>query len=568
MEFTNNINGVLKLFLKQKQYNRDRLAELDLKAKAANKTFSDFCYDNDIVDQKDFLVFLERNLGIELLDVSTLSEPALPVIAGLTESLFQQHNFLPVQFNEKKLSIVTSNPLNDRFFSELKAILNIETLEVLSGEYSKIKGKLTKYLDQGYGIDEFDEDELEDLDVAMPTVEKEEDGNSNDAPIVKFVNKMLFDAISMGASDLHFEPYENEYRIRFRVDGVLKEISKPKISLKNHISARLKVISGMDIAEKRRPQDGRIKLKYKRENIDFRVNSLPTLYGEKLVLRILDSKSAQMGIDMLGYEPVQKDMYMEALSKPQGMILVTGPTGSGKTVSLYTGLNILNEPTTNISTAEDPVEINLTGVNQVNINVKSGMTFASALRAFLRQDPDIIMVGEIRDLETAEISIKAAQTGHMVMSTLHTNSASETITRLRNMGVPSYNVASTLNLIIAQRLVRRLCPHCKEPLDINENALRELGFVDEDFQNEFTIYEPNPEGCSSCSVGGYKGRAGVYEVVKITKEISKLILDNVDSLTMNEEFKKLGFIDLRRAALLKAKAGLTSLAEIGRVTIE
>ncbi len=261
-------------------------------------------------------------------------------------------------------------------------------------------------------------------------------------------------------------------------------------------------------------------------------------------------------------------MYMEALSKPQGMILVTGPTGSGKTVSLYTGLNILNEPTTNISTAEDPVEINLTGVNQVNINVKSGMTFASALRAFLRQDPDIIMVGEIRDLETAEISIKAAQTGHMVMSTLHTNSASETITRLRNMGVPSYNVASTLNLIIAQRLVRRLCPHCKEPLDINENALRELGFVDEDFQNEFTIYEPNPEGCSSCSVGGYKGRAGVYEVVKITKEISKLILDNVDSLTMNEEFKKLGFIDLRRAALLKAKAGLTSLAEIGRVTIE
>lgn len=567
MEFTNNINGVLKLFLKQKKYTSEKLVELEQKAKSSGKNFSDFCYANNVVDQKDFLVFLERNLGIELLDVDTLEESSLPVIAGLTENIFHQNNFLPIQFNDKKIAIVTSNPLNDRFFSELKAMLSVESIEVLSGEYDKIKGKLNKYLDQGYGIDEFDEDELDDLDVAMPAVEKEEDGNSNDAPIVKFVNKMLFDAISMGASDLHFEPYENEYRIRFRIDGVLREVSKPKIGLKNHISARLKVISGMDIAEKRKPQDGRIKLKYKRENIDFRVNSLPTLYGEKLVLRILDSKSAQMGIDMLGYEPEQKDMYMEALQKPQGMILVTGPTGSGKTVSLYTGLNILNEPTTNISTAEDPVEINLTGINQVNINVKSGMTFASALRAFLRQDPDIIMVGEIRDLETAEISIKAAQTGHMVMSTLHTNSASETITRLRNMGVPSYNVASTLNLIIAQRLVRRLCSHCKVPLDINENALKELGFTDEDFKDDFTIYEPNQDGCQHCS-SGYKGRAGVYEVVKITKEISKLILDNVDSLTMNEEFKRLGFIDLRRAALLKAKAGLTSLAEVGRVTIE
>lgn len=567
MEFTNNINGVLKLFLKQKHYDRDKLLNFEKKAKEENKTFSDYCYDHAIVDQNDFLVFIERNLGIELLDVDTIEDGSLPVVAGLTEALFNEHNFLPIQLSDTKVSIVTSNPLNDRFFSELRAILGIDKVEVFSGEYAKIKEKLVKYLDQGYGIDEFDEDELDDLDVAMPTVEKETEGNSNDAPIVKFVNKMLFDAISMGASDLHFEPYENEYRIRFRIDGVLREISKTRVELKNHISARLKVISGMDIAEKRKPQDGRIKLKYKRENIDFRVNSLPTLYGEKLVLRILDSKSAQMGIDMLGYEPEQKDMYMEALGKPQGMILVTGPTGSGKTVSLYTGLNILNEPTTNISTAEDPVEINLTGVNQVNINVKSGMTFATALRAFLRQDPDIIMVGEIRDLETAEISIKAAQTGHMVMSTLHTNSAAETITRLRNMGVPSYNVASTLNLIIAQRLVRRLCSNCREPLDINEKALREMGFVDADFEEGFTIYEPNKDGCGSCS-GGYKGRAGVYEVVKVTKDISKLILDNVDSLTMNEEFKKLGFIDLRRAALLKAKAGLTSLAEVGRVTIE
>jgi len=326
-------------------------------------------------------------------------------------------------------------------------------------------------------------------------------------------------------------------------------------------------MSGMDIAEKRKPQDGRIKIKIGRDAIDFRVNTLPTLFGEKIVLRILDSNSAKMGIEKLGYEKHQEDMFLNALTKPQGMILVTGPTGSGKTVSLYTGLNILNKSETNISTAEDPVEINLTGINQVNINNRAGMDFSSALRAFLRQDPDVIMVGEIRDLETAEISIKAAQTGHMVMSTLHTNNAAETITRLRNMGVPSYNVATSVNLIIAQRLVRRLCDKCKVPFDIPSEALKELGFNDEQLETDFTVYEPFKEGCSSCS-NGYKGRAGVYEVVEINKNISKLILDDADSLKINQMMRDEGFIDLRQAALLKVMDGITSLAEVSRVTIE
>ncbi len=377
---------------------------------------------------------------------------------------------------------------------------------------------------------------------------------------------MLLDAIKGASSDLHFEPYEKMYRVRFRTDGILHEVARPPVNLGNRLAARLKVMSEMDISERRVPQDGRIKMKLsKTRAIDFRVNTLPTLWGEKVVLRILDPSQAKMGIDQLGYEPDQKALYMSALEQPQGMVLVTGPTGSGKTVSLYTGLNILNTPERNISTAEDPVEINLEGVNQVNVNPKVGLNFASALRAFLRQDPDIIMVGEIRDLETAEIAIKAAQTGHMVMSTLHTNSASETLTRLRNMGVPAFNLATSVNLIIAQRLARRLCPECKQEIDVPREALKEEGFTDADIDEGFRVYVPNAEGCGKCS-GGYKGRVGVYEVVKITPKMARIIMEDGNAIDLADAARSEGFNDLRRSGLLKVMQGVTSLAEIDRVT--
>ncbi|MGL4834147.1 MAG: type IV-A pilus assembly ATPase PilB, partial [Shewanella sp.] len=387
---------------------------------------------------------------------------------------------------------------------------------------------------------------------------------SEDAPIVIYINKILTDAIRKGASDLHFEPYEKRYRIRFRIDGILHEVSEPPISLAGRLSARLKVMSKLDIAERRLPQDGRIKMKLSRtKSIDFRVSSLPTLWGEKIVMRILDSSSAQLGIEKLGYEPDQEKLYLDMLAKPQGMILVTGPTGSGKTVSLYTGLNILNTAERNISTAEDPVEINLEGVNQVHINLKAGLTFASALRSFLRQDPDVVMVGEIRDLETAEIAIKAAQTGHLVLSTLHTNSAAETLTRLINMGVPGYNIASSVNLIIAQRLARRLCPVCKQVEDIPQDELLRLGFTDAQISKGFKAYKP--VGCDLCS-GGYKGRVGIYEVMKMSDEIARAIMEGGNSLQMAELAKSQGMRDLRESGLLKVIQGVTSITEVNRVT--
>ncbi|MGO1251285.1 type IV-A pilus assembly ATPase PilB, partial [Psychrobacter sp.] len=388
-----------------------------------------------------------------------------------------------------------------------------------------------------------------------------------EAPVVKFINKMLVDAIRMGASDLHFEPYEKTFRVRFRVDGVMQKMANPPVQLASKIAARLKVMSQMDISERRIPQDGRIKLKLsKSKAIDFRVNSLPTLFGEKIVLRILDPSSAMLGIDALGYEPDQKKWFLETLHKPQGMVLITGPTGSGKTVSLYTGINILNTGATNISTAEDPVEINLEGINQVNVNPKVGLTFATALKSFLRQDPDIVMVGEIRDIETAEIAVKAAQTGHLVLSTLHTNSAPETLTRLRNMGVASFNIATSVNLVIAQRLARRLCQNCKKPVDIPRPSLLELGFTDADLDDpENTIYEP--VGCNECREG-YKGRVGIYEVMKVTPEISHIIMEDGNALDIKEAALKSGFRDLRHSGILKALQGVTSIQEMLRVTSE
>ena len=378
---------------------------------------------------------------------------------------------------------------------------------------------------------------------------------------------MLLDAIKGGASDIHFEPYEKIYRVRFRTDGILFEVTRPPVNIGSRLAARLKVMSEMDISERRMPQDGRIRMKLsKTRTIDFRVNTLPTLWGEKVVLRILDPSSAKMGIDELGYEPEQRQLFMDALHQPQGMVLVTGPTGSGKTVSLYTGLNILNTIERNIATAEDPVEINLEGVNQVNVNHRVGLNFATALRSFLRQDPDVVMVGEIRDLETAEISIKAAQTGHMVLSTLHTNSAAETLTRLRNMGVPAFNLATSVNLIIAQRLARRLCPNCKKAIAVPHEVLVAEGFTPEDIAEGLVIFHPNPTGCEKCN-HGYKGRVGSYEVVKITKELSNIIMEDGNSIEIALQARRQGFNDLRRSGLIKVKAGMTSLAEVNRVTM-
>lgn len=504
--------------------------------------------------------------GEPLFDISAY-DPAQILRDAIDEKLITKYRILPIFKNSSILYVATSNPTNIEAIDAVRfsTKLNIETIIV---EHNKLE----KLIEQNFTEEstfEFDEDFDLDVDVEStdPNKEDDESNKGDEAPIVKYINKLLIDAIRMGASDLHFEPYEKIYRVRYRVDGVLRQIATPPLQLANRLSSRLKVMSQMDISEKRVPQDGRIKLKLsKNKAIDFRVNSLPTLFGEKLVLRILDPSSAMLGIDALGYEPEQKDLFMQALDKPQGMLLITGPTGSGKTVSLYTGLNILNREDTNISTAEDPVEINLQGINQVNVNNKVGLTFSAALKSFLRQDPDIVMVGEIRDLETAEIAIKAAQTGHMVMSTLHTNSAPETLTRLRNMGVPSFNIATSVNLVIAQRLARRLCSQCKKPADIPKQSLLEMGFTETDLQQpEFQIYEP--VGCNECREG-YKGRVGIYEVMKVTPEISRIIMEDGNALEIADASARAGFNNLRRSGLIKVMQGVTSLQEVNRVTSE
>jgi len=504
--------------------------------------------------------------GEPLFDISAY-DPAQILRDAIDEKLITKYRILPIFKNSSMLYIAISNPTNIEAIDAVRfsTKLNIETIIV---EHNKLE----KLIEQNFTEEstfEFDEDFDLDVDVESADPNKEEDDSNKgeEAPIVKYINKLLIDAIRMGASDLHFEPYEKIYRVRYRVDGVLRQIATPPLQLATRLSSRLKVMSQMDISEKRVPQDGRIKLKLsKNKAIDFRVNSLPTLFGEKLVLRILDPSSAMLGIDALGYEPEQKELFMQALDKPQGMLLITGPTGSGKTVSLYTGLNILNREDTNISTAEDPVEINLQGINQVNVNNKVGLTFSAALKSFLRQDPDIVMVGEIRDLETAEIAIKAAQTGHMVMSTLHTNSAPETLTRLRNMGVPSFNIATSVNLVIAQRLARRLCSQCKKPADIPKQSLLEMGFTETDLQQpEFQIYEP--VGCNECREG-YKGRVGIYEVMKVTPEISRIIMEDGNALEIADASARAGFNNLRRSGLVKVMQGVTSLQEVNRVTSE
>ena len=487
--------------------------------------------------------------------------------------LIRKHQALPIFKRGNRLFIAIADPTNLHALDEIKFHTGLNTESILVSA-DKLQRKIDSYLQQeeeplGSGLSEIDTDGLDSLDIEAVTEDSGEGPDTSEvdeAPVVRFINKVLLDAIRSGSSDIHFEPYEKIYRVRFRTDGILREVARPPVNLTTRIAARLKVMSQMDLSERRIPQDGRIKMKIsKTRAIDFRVNTLPTLWGEKIVLRILDPSSAKLGIDALGYEDDQKRMYLETLEQPQGMILVTGPTGSGKTVSLYTGLNILNTIERNISTAEDPVEINLEGINQVNVNLKVGLGFPEALRSFLRQDPDVIMVGEIRDLETASIAIKAAQTGHLVLSTLHTNSAAETLTRLLNMGVPTFNVATTVSLIIAQRLARRLCPHCKKTANnIPRDVLIEEGFEDIGIPiDQIKLFDPS--GCDKCT-DGYKGRVGVYEVVRITPEISRIIMSGGNSIEIADAAKRAGFNNLRISALRKTAIGLTSLAEANRVT--
>lgn len=501
--------------------------------------------------------------GIPFLDISTIDKESQP--RGLvSEKLMRQHSALPLWRRGNKLFVGISDPTNHQAITDIQFSTGLTTEAILI-EDDKLTSAIEKFLDNHAGMGD-----LADVDLGLEVETADESKESSiagqdadDAPVVRFVNKMLLDAIRLGSSDLHFEPYEKIFRVRLRTDGILHEVAKPPTHLAARIAARLKVMASLDISERRKPQDGRIKLRIsKNRAIDFRVNTLPTLWGEKIVMRILDPSSAQMGIDALGYEPEQKALYLEALSKPQGMILVTGPTGSGKTVSLYTGLNILNTVNINISTAEDPVEINLEGINQVNVNPRQGMDFSQALRAFLRQDPDVIMVGEIRDLETAEIAIKASQTGHMVLSTLHTNSAAETLTRLHHMGVAAFNIATAINLIIAQRLARKLCTHCKREVDIPRETLIAEGFP-ESKVGTFKLY--SPVGCEHCNAG-YKGRVGIYEVVKSTPALERIIMAEGNSIEISEQMRKDGFNDLRTSGLMKAMQGVTSLEEINRVT--
>ena len=524
-----------------------------------------YLVDNKLAKARDIAVCAAEEFGDPLLDLAALDLTALSrELVG--EALITKHNVLPLMKRGSRLFIAVADPTNLQALDDIRFNTGLNT-EAIVVEADKLAQAIEKFLSQSESkaFEGLDSD-LENLETEAGTDEPggaADTIGSDDAPIVRFVNKLLLDAVKGGSSDLHFEPYEKTYRVRFRTDGMLHEVTKAPVAQAGKISARLKIMANLDISERRVPQDGRIKMKIsKTKSIDFRMNTCPTLWGEKIVLRILDADSAKIGIESLGFEPKQKELYMAALDKPQGMLLVTGPTGSGKTVTLYTGVNILNEVHRNISTAEDPVEINFEGINQVNVNPKQGMDFSAALKAFLRQDPDVILVGEIRDLETASIAVKAAQTGHMVLSTLHTNSAPETLTRLRNMGVPSFNIATSVNLIIAQRLGRRLCEQCKKPMDIPNDALLKMGFA-EDEVGTFTVY--GPVGCERCKLG-YKGRVGIYEVVKITDAIQRIIMEEGNSIAIADQCRKEGFNDIRRSGLNKVKMGLTSLAEVDGVT--
>jgi len=562
------LTGLARKLVNEKLLNEDDAEAAFEKALAERRPFVSYVVQNDLVPSREVARAAAEEFGAPLVDIDSI-ELNPDIIKSIDERLLKQHSALPIFKRGNRMFVAMSDPTNLAALDDIRFHTKMNTEAVIVED-----DKLTKVIERTLEL--FD-DTMKDLEEGLGDIELEEEEDDKkeeddkdaveDAPIVKFVNKMLLDAIKMGASDLHFEPYEKFYRVRFRVDGILRVTANPPISLQRKISARIKVMSRLDVSERRVPQDGRIKLKLSaNKSIDFRVSTMPTLWGEKVVMRILDSSAANLDIDKLGYEEEQKKLYLEALANPYGMVLVTGPTGSGKTVSLYTGINILNKEGVNISTAEDPVEINLPGVNQVQVDERTGMSFSKALKAFLRQDPDIILVGEIRDIETGGIAIKAASTGHMVMSTLHTNDAPQTLTRMIDMGLPPFAIASSVNLIMAQRLARRLCPHCKEEQKIPETTLKKEGFTEKQLQDpDFKIYSARPGGCEKCNNLGYKGRVGIYQVMPISDAMKRLIMEGRNAVDLADQAKKEGIPDLRQSGLKKAVEGVTSLEEVNRV---
>ena len=556
------LNGIARQLVSQGLVTEELAMDAVAAGEEKKKPFLTCLKELSDIDCNEIAQYLSADFGLPVYDLGAIAADSLPA-EHIKEDLLTAYNAVPIAKRGSRLFIAISDPTNSEPLDKYKFAsgLSVEAVIVAEDKLSELRSRALEAEDNlSEGLDDSFDLEIGDED----TPDTDDEGSDvDDTPIVRFVNKVLLDAIKRGASDIHVEPYEKIFRIRFRVDGVLEEVVHPPLNMATRLTARIKVMSRMDISERRIPQDGRIKLKLsKTKAIDFRVNTCPTLFGEKTVLRILDPSSAQLGIDALGYEPEQKQLYMDALANPYGMILVTGPTGSGKTVSLYTGLNILNEPGTNISTAEDPAEINLAGINQVNVNPKAGLTFAEALKSFLRQDPDVIMVGEIRDLETASIAVKAAQTGHLVLSTLHTNDAPQTLSRLINMGVPPFNIATAVSLIIAQRLGRRLCESCKVPDNIPKDVLIQEGFKEEDIEGA-EIFKAT--GCSKCNKG-YKGRVGIYQVMKISEDIGKIIMAGGNAIEIAHQAKAENIPDLRESALKKVLQGTMSLEEANRVT--
>ncbi|MBW9264777.1 MAG: type IV-A pilus assembly ATPase PilB [Candidatus Thiodiazotropha sp. (ex. Lucinisca nassula)] len=561
-----NLSGLARCLIQDNLISEDQAESSFTEALKKKIPYVTYLVDNNILNSIDIAISASRGFGVPIFDLDVIDPGVIPTDA-VAEKLVRNHHALPIFRRGNRLFLAVSDPTNHQGLDEIRFNTGLAS-EAILVEEDKLKRTIDKVMEaQETNMDDLLDADLDNLDISSGEDETETDESKLDvdeAPVVRYINKLLLDAIKQGVSDIHFEPYEYTYRVRYRQDGILREVASPPSNLASRLSSRIKVMSRMNIAEKRVPQDGRIKMQLSKSRaIDFRVNTCPTLHGEKIVLRILDPTSAQLGIEALGFEEEQQKKFLDAINKPYGMILVTGPTGSGKTVSLYTALNLLNKPEVNISTAEDPVEIQVPGINQVNTNVKTGLTFAEALRAFLRQDPDIVMVGEIRDLETAEIAVKAAQTGHLVLSTLHTNDAPQTLTRLANMGVPPFNIASSVLLIMAQRLARRLCEHCKAPEDLPKEALYEEGFTEEDLKTGFTTYKP--VGCDLCT-GGYKGRVGIFQVMPVSETMGKLIMEGGSSLQLEEQADKEGVDNLRRSGLRKVMQGITSLKELNRVT--
>ena len=565
------LSGLASSLVREKLISEARAQSAFQDATRRGKPFVQYLVEEKILDSHRIALVTCEELGIPLLDLSALDLATLPLDL-VNEKLVRKHRALPIHRRGTRLFVALADPTNHEALDEIRFNTGLTTAAVLVEE-DKLAVTIEKVINRLHESEhsvmgQIMASELVNLDqaAAEEQVTTEEELNVDEAPVVRYINKILVDAISSGASDIHFEPYEKTFRIRFRQDGMLHEVASPPVNISHRLVARLKVMSRMNIAERRVPQDGRIKLKLSRSrDIDFRVNTLPTLYGEKVVLRILETGATLVSVEELGFDEEQKEAFLSAIHKPYGMILVTGPTGSGKTVSLYTGLNLLNQPNVNISTVEDPVEIQVPGINQVNMNPKTGLTFAAALRAFLRQDPDIIMVGEIRDLETAEIAVKAAQTGHLVLATLHTNDAPQTLTRLANMGVPPFNIASSVLLIMAQRLVRRLCRKCRKPDKIPRKALLEEGFTAAEIEAGLLLYKP--VGCEHCHQG-YRGRIGIYQVMPFSDTMGRLVMEGGNAIQLAEQARTEGILDLRQSGLRKVKAGITSLEEVNRVTKE